>query len=117
MADRFSLSLPLQMDTINKLLKKQTPKMRKGRGTGDATPAGGPYADSTMGGISDIPALPPTMVRWVSNASGIRLGVPEMWMGGPAGAVFEKQTAPEVIGRRRRMVEVIDDPMEIDTRA
>lgn len=104
------------MDTINKLLKKQTPKMRKGRGTGDATPAGGPYADSTMGGISDIPAPPPTMVRWVSNASGIRLGVPETWMSGPAGAVFEKQTAPEVIGRRR-MVEVIDDPVEIDTRA
>ena len=56
------------------------------------------------------------MVRWVSNATGIRLGVPEMWMDGPAGAIFEKQTAPEVIGKRK-MVEVIDDPMEIDMRA
>lgn len=107
--------LLLQMDTINKLLKKQTPKMRKGRGTGDATPAGGPEADSAMGGVSELLVPAPTMVRWVSSKSGTRLGVPDSWLAGPAGAVFKTQIAPERFSGR--MVEVIDDPMEIDSRA
>ncbi|KAI5846538.1 PAPA-1-like conserved region-domain-containing protein [Morchella snyderi] len=78
-----------KMDTINKLLKKQTPKMRKsqqGRQTGDATPneAGGPD------GLVEAPP-PPKMVRWVSNKDGIRVGVPESWLAGPVGRVFMPQ--------------------------
>ncbi|KAI5856028.1 PAPA-1-like conserved region-domain-containing protein [Tricharina praecox] len=52
-----------KMDTIHRLLKKQTPKMRgKGRATSDATPAD--QADSLMG---DGPQRPPIMTCWVRN--------------------------------------------------
>jgi Ino eighty subunit 2 len=106
------------MDTINKLLKKQTPKMRKGRANGDATPAGGPDADSTMAGIAEAPAQPPTMVRWISNKNGSFLGVPEGWLESPAGMVFKQQTETERMraarARGHKMIEVIEDPMEID---
>lgn len=103
------------MDTINKLLKKQTPKMRnKGRITGDATPAGGPQ-DTDLGGVAE--AFPvPKMVRWVSNKDGIRLGVPDAWLSGPVGRVFEAQTETRGMRRARGLIEEIDEgtvPMEI----
>lgn len=95
-----------KMDTINRLLKKQTPKMRGSRGTvGEAgTPArgGGGGGD---GALAEAPP-PPTMVRWVSDKDGIRLGVPETWMqaGGSVGEVFKKQ---EPTPRMRKLVEEI----------
>lgn len=74
------------MDTINRLLKKQTPKMRRGgRGGGEATPQTQEEAEA----LGLKPPSPPTMIRWVSNKDGIRLGVPDVWMGTPAAAVFE----------------------------
>jgi Ino eighty subunit 2 len=95
-----------QIDTINRLLKKQTPKMRgRGRATGDATPADG-NGDITMGGM-EAPPLP-TMMRWVSNKDGIRLAIPETWMNGPIGKVYSKQEETETMrnaGMKRKLVE------------
>lgn len=96
-----------KMDTINKLLKKQTPKMRKsqGRQTGDATP----NEANPDGGVAEAPPTP-KMVRWVSNKDGIRVGVPESWLAGPVGRVFMPQ------GGRGLVQEVSEDvvPMEIE---
>jgi Ino eighty subunit 2 len=82
------------MDTINKLLKKQAPKRRGRAGNpttdtttnnsgGDATPANGEVIDS-------VPYEKPNRVfiRWVSNAQGSRLGVPEEWLGESVGRIF-----------------------------
>ena len=93
------------MDTINRLLKKQTPKMRiKGRATGDATPAD--QFDTTMGGTEAPP--PPTMIRWVSNKDGIRLAVPNTWLESPLGTQFEpkKETATMVNAKRKLLEEL-----------
>jgi Ino eighty subunit 2 len=83
------------METINKLLKKQAPKTNARRNlfssaAGDGTP-------DTEGQKAN-----PIFVRWVSNKDGNRIGVPEEWLEGPAGAVFQggvKQT-PSPMGRR-----------------
>lgn len=95
------------METINKLLKKQTPKMRKNRATnatGDATPAGSGEGGALRGSVEPPP--PPTMVRWVSNKDGIRLGVPDLWLAGPVGDVFKPQTETERMSAvRKRLVE------------
>ena len=72
-----------QMDTINKLLKKQAPKQRRNRpteGTGDATP-------SNLEAEPEKPRA--TMIRWISNFKGNRVGVPTEWLGTPAGRVFD----------------------------
>lgn len=72
------------MDTINKLLKKQAPKQRRamkpGEGTGDATP-------NVLEAEQEKPKA--TMIRWISNQSGSRVGVPEEWLGTPVGNVLE----------------------------
>ena len=72
------------MDTINKLLKKQAPKRRgkisAAETAGEATP-----------GIqeSQEPQKPdPTMIRYVSNLNGCRLGMPEDLAGNPAGGII-----------------------------
>lgn len=70
-----------KMETINKLLKKQAPKTNARRsqfsGAGDGTPD------------SDGQKPNPIFVRWVSNKDGNRIGVPEEWLEGPVGAVFQ----------------------------
>ncbi|CAI7573766.1 unnamed protein product [Penicillium manginii] len=71
-----------KMDTINRLLRKQPPK-RRGRGAvadTDGTPADQEGQEPEK--------ADPTMVRWVSNANGCKLGVPEEWLGTPVGRVF-----------------------------
>jgi Ino eighty subunit 2 len=70
------------METINKLLKKQAPKTNARRNNmnnfgGDATPD------------SEGQRPNPLFVRWVSNKDGNRIGVPEEWVEGPVGAVFQ----------------------------
>lgn len=79
------------MDTINRLLKKQAPKRGRGRrelalsaeAGGESTPAAG----EEMEPVIERPKA--TMVRWVSNHHGSRIGVPEEWIGTPVGRVFE----------------------------
>lgn len=65
------------METINKLLKKQAPKMnRRAAAAGDETPE------------VDLLKPNPAFVRWVSSKDGSRVAVPEEMLGGPAGKVF-----------------------------
>ncbi|KAH8601702.1 PAPA-1-like conserved region-domain-containing protein [Bisporella sp. PMI_857] len=70
-----------KMETINKLLKKQAPKTNARRSVlqptgGEGTPESEQKAD-------------PIFVRWVSNKDGLRIGVPEEWLDGPIGSVFQ----------------------------
>ena len=63
-----------QRETINKLLKKQAPKTNK-RAANDNEGEG--------------PGQDPTMIRWVSNREGSRLGLPEELVASShAGAMF-----------------------------
>ncbi|KAJ5093706.1 hypothetical protein N7456_009567 [Penicillium angulare] len=70
-----------KMDTINRLLRKQPPKRRGRAAAGD----GSTPADQEAG---EPEKADPTMVRWVSNANGCRVSVPEEWIGTPAGRLF-----------------------------
>ncbi|KAI9891569.1 MAG: 3-oxo-5a-steroid 4- dehydrogenase [Vezdaea aestivalis] len=87
-----------KMDTINKLLKKQAPK-RRGRVI--ATDTAGDMTPMTQELEFEKPKS--TMIRWVSNREGIRVGVPEEWLGTPAGRVFEPAVKSSF--QPRRMVE------------
>ena len=80
----------LQMDTINKLLKKPAPKRRtraeiiaqqKQQNDSMAT-------SSAEDGEREKPD--PLYVRWVNNSSGSRIGVPEEWTDNPIGDVFRR---------------------------
>ncbi|KAA8574352.1 hypothetical protein MFRU_015g01590 [Monilinia fructicola] len=71
-----------KMETINKLLKKQAPKTNARR-----KDLNGPVVDATPEGEPQKPNA--RFVRWVSNKDGNRIGVPEEWMEGPAGALFQ----------------------------
>ncbi|KAI9804617.1 MAG: hypothetical protein M1833_006691 [Piccolia ochrophora] len=84
-----------KMDTINKLLKKQAPKQRRMR----AMEAGG---DATPNTQDEVEKAKATMIRWVSNREGCRVGVPEEWLGAPLGRVFE----PRISGGK--MVEEVE---------
>lgn len=105
-----------KMDTINRLLKRQAPKMRGkgaagGKSAGDATPALGDAGDGTAAGgaLATIEEAPkPTMVRWVSSKDGVRVYVPASWIGTPAGAVFEKGMGGKM-GQGRKLIEVVDE--------
>jgi Ino eighty subunit 2 len=63
------------MDTINRLLKKQPPK--RGRRT---------LEDN--GQDDDGDRANPLFVRYVQNAKGTQLGVPEEWLQAPVGSFF-----------------------------
>lgn len=64
----------LQMETINKLLKKQAPKInRKAAAETSET---------------DMQKASPVFIRWVSSKNGNLVAVPDEIMDGPAGAVF-----------------------------
>ncbi|OJD17921.1 hypothetical protein AJ78_02026 [Emergomyces pasteurianus Ep9510] len=77
-----------KMDTINKLLKKQAPK-RRGKISAAETAAGGDTTPRTQD--PQEPEKPdPIMIRYVSNRNGCRVGVPEEWLGTPAGRIFGK---------------------------
>lgn len=70
-----------KMETINKLLKKQAPKQqRRAAGLRNEADAGVGTPGSQGGDEPDRPRK--TYVRWVSNAAGLRVGVPEEWLGG-----------------------------------
>ena len=92
------------MTTINKLLKKQTTKQRgkalkpetlaaaqaQTEGTTAAASEEPEDVDEEESAERDVPKANPLYVRWVSNKDGIRLGVPEEWLGkrNIAGGVF-----------------------------
>lgn len=102
-----------KMDTINRLLKRQAPKMRgksnnatSGKAGGDATPAAEGEGQATVGGLEEEKPEP-KMIRLVSNKDGVRVYVPGSWIGTPAGSMFEKGMGGRL--GHRKMVEVLDE--------
>ncbi|OJJ47170.1 hypothetical protein ASPZODRAFT_132124 [Penicilliopsis zonata CBS 506.65] len=89
-----------KMDTINRLLRKQAPK-RRGR-----VPAAEAAGDATPGDqeLPEQEKADPTIVRWISNRDGCLVGVPEEWLGTPAGRVFGAAPAART---DRRLVEEV----------
>lgn len=69
------------METINKLLKKQAPKINR--------KAAGARGDSPDG---DSHKPDPTLVRWVNNKRGSKVSVPVDIIAGPVGQVFSRQS-------------------------
>lgn len=73
------------METINKLLKKQAPKINRKAAAAAAA------ADSQDG---DLQKPNPIFIRWVSNKSGSRVAVPDEIIDGPSGVVFGEKSRP-----------------------
>ncbi|KAH0600655.1 hypothetical protein MHUMG1_01653 [Metarhizium humberi] len=71
----------VKMETINKLLKKQAPKINR------KAAAAAARADSPT---EELYRPDPTLIRWVNNKNGSRVSVPADIMTGPAGQVFSK---------------------------
>ncbi|KAF4968856.1 hypothetical protein FZEAL_10336 [Fusarium zealandicum] len=81
----------VKMETINKLLKKQAPKVnRKAGGAGDTPGENGQKPDSVF-------------IRWVSNKGGVRVAVAEEMIESPAGKIF----GPASKRAPRKMVEEV----------
>jgi Ino eighty subunit 2 len=75
--------MAVQIETINKLLKKQAPKQRRTRlveGEGDGTP---------NNQETEPEKANPVFVRWISNRQGSVLAVPQEWLGTPLGQIFD----------------------------
>lgn len=73
------------MDTINRLLKKQPPK--RGRKIAQDDIASGNEDDQE-------PEKPnPLYTRYIQNANGTKLGVPEEWLQAPVGRPFAGNVA------------------------
>jgi Ino eighty subunit 2 len=73
-----------QMDTINRLLKKQPPKRGRRALLG---------ADSGDEGENE--RANPLFVRYIQNAKGTQLGVPDEWLQAPVGICFTGELAPK----------------------
>jgi Ino eighty subunit 2 len=72
------------MDTINRLLKKQPPK--RGRRAQEVTESG-------QDEEAEIERANPLFVRYVQNAKGTQLGVPDEWLQAPVGTLFAGDVA------------------------
>lgn len=70
------------METINKLLKKQAPKVNKKAVAAAAAAEGDPEDESSK--------VSPVFIRWVSTKDGSRVAVPGPIANGPVGRVFQK---------------------------
>jgi Ino eighty subunit 2 len=68
------------METINKLLKKQAPKVNR---KAAAAAANG------EAGEDDASRPSPVFIRWVNGKNGSRLAVPREVVNGPIGTVFQ----------------------------
>lgn len=86
------------METINKLLKKQAPKRRGKISAAEIAGEATPGMQEPQG--QEKPD--PTMIRYVSDRNGCRLGVPEEWVGNPAGGMLYGSD-----GRGMKLVEEI----------
>ncbi|KAL9113271.1 MAG: hypothetical protein Q9227_002606 [Pyrenula ochraceoflavens] len=78
-----------KMTTINKLLKKQAPK-RRGKAPNPETVSSAMAGDMTPNSqeAMEVEKANPLYTRWVSNREGIKLGVPEEWLGKKFGRLF-----------------------------
>ncbi|KAF1852135.1 uncharacterized protein K460DRAFT_362902 [Cucurbitaria berberidis CBS 394.84] len=75
-----------KLDTINRLLKKQPPK-RGRRAIQDITESG--QEDEP-----DVERANPLFVRYVQNAKGTHMGVPDEWLQAPIGSLFAGSVQP-----------------------
>ncbi|KAH7075916.1 PAPA-1-like conserved region-domain-containing protein [Paraphoma chrysanthemicola] len=75
-----------KMDTINRLLKKQPPK--RGRRALDTSGSGQEDGDEPE-------RANPLFVRYVQNAKGTQMGVPDEWLQAPVGSFFAGDLAPK----------------------
>jgi Ino eighty subunit 2 len=85
----------VQMDTINKLLKKQAPKTNARRREFN------PSASDATPDVESMKASP-LFVRWISSKDGNCICVPEEWLESPVGAVFQggvKQSGSAMNGK------------------
>ena len=71
------------METINKLLKKQAPKLNRKA----AAQANAAAYDEANGEFEKPNSI---LIRWVNNKDGSRVAVPSEIVAGPAGQVFAK---------------------------
>ncbi|RJE21693.1 PAPA-1-like conserved region [Aspergillus sclerotialis] len=72
-----------KMDTINRLLRKQAPKRR-----GRVSAAEAAIATPAEPEEPEDEKPDPTVIRWVNNREGSKLGIPVEWFGTPAGRIF-----------------------------
>lgn len=74
------------METINKLLKKQAPKINKKALAAAAAAEADPQEEKAD----------PVFIRWTSTRAGVSVSVPEGILGGPVGGVFRGKMVEEV---------------------
>ena len=74
-----------KMDTINRLLKKQPPK-RGRRVIQD-------LAESGQEDELDVERANPLYVRYIQNAKGTSLAIPDEWLQAPVGSIFASKVA------------------------
>jgi Ino eighty subunit 2 len=86
------------METINKLLKKQAPKVNKKAAAAAAAAEANP--EEAEGGNRNNPVF----IRWTSTKSGSRVGVSTELLEGPAGKMFGP---PSGEAKRGKMVEEV----------
>lgn len=79
------------METINKLLKKQAPKVNKKAAAAAAAADASPEDESS--GIS------PVYIRWTTNKDGSRVSIPNEMVDGPAGRMFRSGNGGFVSGK------------------
>ena len=92
-----------QMDTINRLLKKQAPKRRR-----KADIEADRIAEEGEDGEAYVVKAPALYVRYIQNAEGSILAVPEEWLDAPCGQMLS-EAIPAGRGRpfTGRMVEEV----------
>ena len=76
--------------TINKLLKKQTSKRRGANAKPEtlAAAVAAEGAENESPGEEPVEKANPLYTRWISDRYGVRLAVPEEWLGKHVGRVF-----------------------------
>ncbi|BDD60922.1 hypothetical protein MPDQ_006954 [Monascus purpureus] len=89
-----------KMDTINRLLRKQAPK-RRGRMSAVEAPDAIPGEQEQP----EIEKPDPTMIRWISDRDGCKVGVPQEWLGTSAGRMFGSNTSGD--NQTRKLVEEV----------
>lgn len=91
------LTNAIQMDTINKLLKKPAPK-RRTRAEIIAAQSAANYTPGSEGEDGEYyPPANPLFVRYVQNQNGARIGVPVDWLEAPVGETVAKGWKPRVL--------------------
>ncbi|KAJ8108067.1 hypothetical protein OPT61_g8429 [Boeremia exigua] len=76
-----------KLDTINRLLKKQPPKRSRKSAAADLDESG-------QEAEPDLERANPLFVRYIQNAKGTQLAIPDEWLQAPVGSMFTTKTEP-----------------------